>query len=239
LKRIDINIQKICGIKKVNEMSKKLKVCTEDRKEVVPREFNLMFYPIDKDDPEKFIIEETIDGYNVRYITVDEEPESPRQCDNFGKMVCLHKKYNLLGDEDHAYRREDFNSWDELRDKIESNENPGVILPLYLYDHSGITMKTSPFNDRWDSGQVGFIFVSKDKIREEFSIEDKDEISDEIIENAKKILEGEVLLYDHYLTGDVYRLVKEKFDNDGQQVDFDVVGGYYEIESAKEDLKTF
>ena len=220
-------------------MDKKLKIGTIDVDEVVQDKLSLMFDPVDKGDPEKFIIEETTDGYNVRYITVDNEPESPRQCDNFGTMVCFHKEYNL-GDGEHAYRSEDFNSWDELRDKIESNENPGVVLPLYLYDHSGITMKTSPFNDRWDSGQVGFIFVSKDKIREEFAIEDKDaEITDEIFENAKKILESEVLLYDYYLTGDVYRLVKEKFDNDGQQVDFDIVGGYYGIESTKEELKTF
>jgi len=205
---------------------------------IIPNKFNLMFAPVDTDDKEKFIIEKTPEGHNVRYITIDNEPESPRQCDNFGTMVCFHGKYNL-GDE-HGYRGETFNSWDELRQEIESNENPGVILPLYLYDHSGITMKTSPFNDRWDSGQVGFIFVSKDKIREEFAIEDKDaEITDEIFENAKKILESEVLLYDYYLTGDVYRLVKEKFDNDGQQVDFDIVGGYYGIESTKEELKTF
>lgn len=223
-------------------MEDKLKIgtkYTKDGNEAVPKEFNLMFDPVDKGDAEKFFIEETTDGYNVRYITVDKEPESPRQCDNFGTMVCFHRKYNL-GDEEHCYREKRFNSWDELRHEIESNENLGVILPLYLYDHSGITMKTVPFNDRWDSGQVGFIFVSEEKIREEFSIEDKDvEITTEILENAKKILESEVLLYDYYLIGDVYRLVKEKFDHDGQQIDFDIVGGYYGIESAKEDLKTF
>ena len=219
-------------------MDKKLEVGMTDGNEVIPKELDLMFDPVDKDDQEKFIVEKISDGYNVRYITVDKEPESPRQCDNFGTMICFHSKYNL-GDE-HGYRKEKFNSWNELRHEIESNENPGVILPLYLYDHSGITMQTHPFNDRWDSGQVGFIFVSEDKIREEFSIEDKDaKITDEILENAKKILESEVLLYDHYLTGDVYRLVKEKFDSGGCQIDFDVVGGYYGIESAKEDLKTF
>lgn len=205
---------------------------------IKPKKFNLMFDPVDTEDKEKFIIEKTPEGHNVRYITIDNEPESPRQCDNFGTMVCFHGKYNL-GDEN-SYRAGMFSSWDELRHEIESNENPGVILPLYLYDHSGITMRTHPFDDRWDSGQVGFIFVSEDKIREEFSIEDKGaDISDEILENAKKILESEVALYDSYLTGDVYRLVKEKFDNDGQQIDFDIVGSYYGIESAKEELETF
>lgn len=205
-------------------------VVGEDETDIT--KFNLMF------DPVEYRVEKTPEGYNVRYIAVDNEPESPRQCDNFGVMVCFHGKYNL-GDDEHGYRSEMFDSWDGLRDEIERNENPGVILPLYLYDHSGITMKTHPFGDRWDSGQIGFIFISKDKIMEEFSIDDKDAIADEVLESAKKILEGEVVIYDQYLTGDVYRLVKEKFDKDRQQIDRDIVGGYYGIESAREELKTF
>lgn len=193
--------------------------------------FDLMFDPIE------YAVEKTPEGYSVRYIAVDNEPESPRQCDNFGKMVCFHGKYNL-GDE-HAYRWERFNSWNELRNEIEINEHPAVIIPLYLYDHSGIAMKTYPSGNRWDSGQVGFIFVSEDKIREEFSIANNDNITDEIIENAKKILEGEVVLYNYYLSGDVYRLVKEKFDKDRKQLDHDIVGGYYGMENAREGLKAF
>jgi peroxiredoxin family protein len=203
-----------------------------DEDEMSITKFTLMFEPVE------YAVEKTPDGYNVRYIAVDNEPESPRQCDNFGKMICFHGRYNL-GDSDHGYRGERFNSWDGLRDEIERNEDPGVILSLYLYDHSGITMKTHPFNDIWDSGQVGFIFVSVEKIREEFSIENNDVITDEILESAKKILEGEVALYDCYLTGDVYRLVKEKFDKGRQQIDNDIVGGYYGIESAREELETF
>lgn len=43
-----------------------------------------------------------------------------------------------------------------------------IILPLFLYDHSGITMNTSGFNCPWDSGQVGIIYISKKKAKEEF-----------------------------------------------------------------------
>ncbi|SNS23209.1 hypothetical protein SAMN05446037_1006135 [Anaerovirgula multivorans] len=42
-----------------------------------------------------------------------------------------------------------------------------VILPLYLYDHSGITMSSSPFSCQWDSVQVGWIFCTKERFREE------------------------------------------------------------------------
>lgn len=42
-----------------------------------------------------------------------------------------------------------------------------IILPLYLYDHGGITISTRPFSCPWDSGQVGYIYASKDKFRKE------------------------------------------------------------------------
>ena len=41
-----------------------------------------------------------------------------------------------------------------------------VILPLYLFDHSGISISTGSFHDPWDSGQVGFIYASKEKAKE-------------------------------------------------------------------------
>ena len=34
-----------------------------------------------------------------------------------------------------------------------------ITLPLYLMDHSGLAMQTTSFNDPWDSGQVGWIYV--------------------------------------------------------------------------------
>lgn len=197
--------------------------------------FDLIFEPIDNKDPETIIIEETDNGYNVKYIAVDASPESPRDCDNFGTMVCFHNRYSL-GDDEHGYRHRDFNSWDELKSTIEKNEDVGVILPIYLYDHSGLTVRTFPFEDKWDSGQVGFIFASKDKIRKEFSVTD---ITDEMLGKVKTILEGEVEIYNEYLAGNVYRLVRETFDKDKNRIDYGIVGGYYGLKYTKEELKTF
>ena len=98
-------------------------------------------------------------------VVQDTNPYSPREDDNLGTMVCFHKRYELGDKTD--YRTEDYDSWDELKDKLSEDFKDGVILPLYLYDHSGITISTSSFDCRWDSGCVGFICVSKDKIKEE------------------------------------------------------------------------
>jgi len=36
-----------------------------------------------------------------------------------------------------------------------------VLLPLYLLDHSGLSISTSDFCDPWDSAQVGWIYTDK------------------------------------------------------------------------------
>lgn len=74
-----------------------------------------------------------------------------------------------------------------------------VILPLYLYDHSGITMNTSGFSCPWDSGQVGWIYADKEMLEKEYG-----KLTPETLETARRVLEGEVKEYDYYLTGQCY-----------------------------------
>jgi len=126
-------------------------------------------------------------------IEQDTDPMNPRtDWDNLGTMVCFHKRYDLGDKTD--YRSNDYDSWDELKEGIITNEGEVTILPLYLYDHSGITISTSPFDCNWDSGQIGFIFVSKHKIKKEGIDETK----------VEEYLKREVETYDQYLTGEVY-----------------------------------
>ena len=96
----------------------------------------------------------------------------------------------------------------ELRDELEILEpstlmklidrNKVVMLPLYLYDHSGITISTAPFPCSWDSGCVGMIYMTL----EEFLADGHNK--PEWPAKAQKILEDVVEEYDDYLTGNVY-----------------------------------
>lgn len=122
----------------------------------------------------------------------DTDTESPREWDNLGTMVCFHRRYDL-GDK-HDYDSDDYSGWEEMKEAIIKQEKVHTILPLYLYDHSGITISTGPFSCNWDSGQIGWIFVSKEKVKEEGMDESK----------VEDYLKGEVETYDQYLTGDVY-----------------------------------
>ena len=106
-------------------------------------------------------------NYQIEIIH-DEHPSNPRvEWDNLGTMVCFHGRYTL-GDIGHGYRSSDFNSWDELKQLIIKQVKPAVILPIYMYDHSGITISTQPFGCRFDSGQIGFIYIGKLKVMKEY-----------------------------------------------------------------------
>jgi hypothetical protein len=141
----------------------------------------------------------TLPGDRVFRMIQDDNAMDPREWDNLGTMACFHKRYGL-GDQVH-FSSDQFYGWDEMYDYIENDLDAAVILPLYLYDHSGITISTEPFSCRWDSGQIGFIYVTKETLRKEYSV---DRITEKIKEKARKVLLAEVETYDQYLTGDVY-----------------------------------
>ena len=154
---------------------------------------------------------------NIR-IEQDDCPESPREWDNLGRMVCMHRRYDL-GDK-HDYRESQFSNWDDLRKELEQEEGAVVILPLFLFDHSGITMSCSSSRFRmadsagWDWGQVGFIYATKEDILKEFS---KKRLSKKLLEKVEEILVNEVKTYDQYLTGDVWGYIIE--DDDGEHLE--------------------
>lgn len=146
-------------------------------------------------------------------VVQDSNGDSPRGWDNLGTMVCFHNRYDL-GDK-HSYDADDYSGWAEMEKAILKEEGRGtVILPLYLYDHSGVTMRTSPFGCRWDSGQVGFILTNKKTILGEFGGKI---VTKKLRERVEGILEGEVETYTQYIEGEVYGF--QIVDEEGEVVD--------------------
>lgn len=146
---------------------------------------------------EPYLIE-TVDykGYQIK-IFQDFDPESPREWDNLGEMICFHDRYQL-GDE-HSYSVEEVNAL---------VTSPYILsLPLYLYDHGGITIRTHPFSCPWDSGRVGYIIVDKEKILKEYGGK---RVTNKIRERVLSVLKSEVSIYDDFLTGRVYGYEIEK-----------------------------
>ncbi len=100
--------------------------------------------------------------------------------DNLGTMYCTHPNY-LLGDKGAVAPEA---AWGEIVCQ----------LPLYLYDHGGLTMSTGAFSCQWDSGQVGWIYLTKAAAEEA-------QVSPEEYE---LLLKSEVHIYDLYLQGEVW-----------------------------------
>lgn len=151
----------------------------------------------------------------------------------------INKKYNIINTD----------YYDSLNDKqieivwvwIEQNL---VYAPLYMYEHSIIRIKIGSFygvglpqgHARFDSGQIGFIYVDREAIKKEYRVK---KITKKVKEKVRQILEGEVKTYDNYISGQVYGYMIE--DKDGNE--FGGVWGFYGdesnnglIESAKEEI---
>ena len=171
---------------------------------------------------------ETIEhkGYTIK-IFADYYAESPRTWDNLGTMVCFHNRYDF-GDET-EHRSQDFTSWKDLKKTLA--KNAAVILPIYMYDHSGQTVSTTPFSCPWDSGQIGYIYVDKQKAREAMQVK---RLTKKTIEHVKKLLESEVKTYDVWISGSV--LGYEIIDNQNDE-QIDSCWGYYSEEDLIEDAK--
>ena len=212
---------------------------------------------------------ETIDcGKGVKVQIFQEvDLSSPRENDNnLGHMCCWHQKYNL-GDK-HSFSTprdlyshlaeelgEDTSDTDTLDQLLAKLDDRYVFLPLYLYDHGGITMSTRAFSDPWDSGQVGIIYMSLKEAenswlalasRRALSIMPSvkgwespvyyahDNTTKTLRERAIDVLSAEVKFYDQYLTGDVwyYRIETPEDKN------VDSCGCFYGLDSARAEGKT-
>lgn len=89
-------------------------------------------------------------------------------------------------------------NWDS-----EHRLNPGIALirPLSLYDHSGITIFAGAPTCRWDSGQVGWQYITDKALADEWN-------GDEA--KALKYMDATLETYDDYLTGNVHGYIVER-----------------------------
>jgi len=195
-------------------------------------------------------------------IEVDSDVSNPRDEDcNFGTMVCWHKRY-MLGDKKPDYEPYEF-CWRLMQEREWNIQNKDIpeygyiedrhiaayidkhfcVLPLFLYDHGGITMSTGRFSCPWDSGQVGYIYVSLEECQANWMVPDagwKHPLQDHegnsltMYEYAERLLKGEVETYDNYLTGDVYGFIIEQretvendIDDDPEWEEVDSCWGFY------------
>lgn len=130
-------------------------------------------------------------------ITINQDLDSglnPRtDYDNLGTIKAWHRRY-ILGD---------INNQGDLLEELKMHQaNQDLVMPLYMLDHSGISLSTSDFNDSWDSGLLGFIFVSKETLAKEGLDETQ----------AKQCIRSELNTYNDYLAGNMWYFTVETWN---------------------------
>lgn len=193
-------------------------------------------------------------GYTIKISQDDCQEESPRDWENLGVMICFHRGMKL-GDDPRSREvttklfnepypiidGEEYSMESLLSDHyalaawLRTCKDVAVCLPIYAYEHSNITISAGrgyPFCDPWDSGQLGWIFATKNMLRKEYGVK---HVTKSIIEKATRALEQEVKTYDQFLTGDVWGY--QILSPDGDEMDGSCWGFYgqeYAIQEAKE-----
>lgn len=167
------------------------------------------------------------------------EAESPRDWDNLGTFWTMDRRYNSP---DKMPRQNIFESMAKVQGMAQTGTaetiekrlvNKAIWFPVWKYEHSGVAYRaaaSNPFSCRWDSGQVGWIFVLKSDLRKAYNVK---RLTAKIRGIAAEILQSEVFTYSQWANGEVYSYTIT--DAAGNEVDS--CGGFIGwddvIESAK------
>lgn len=153
-------------------------------------------------------------GYTIS-IEQDEMAESPINSDRRVNTIMFIRRYRLGDKHSYADMDEMFEDyarffdyekycsadrklqygeisvreyWKEIRNIFFDNV---IYENIYAYSHGGIVLSNTPFNDTWDSGLVGIIFVKK---------EDAQDVFNGVANPLVKIIEE----YSHWINGDCW-----------------------------------
>ena len=150
-------------------------------------------------------------------VWVDDFPSNPfEDWDATATIVHWHPRYSL-GDQVSIPGSPE--EMEELIESVKRDYGATVVLPLYLYDHSGITVSTKPFSCQWDSGQVGLVFMSAKAIKDGWG--DHPHPTDE---DLPDIIASSLNSFDRYIRGEVYGYSVTRENGDEQD---GPVGGFY------------
>lgn len=139
-------------------------------------------------------------------------------------------------------RNEYYREVDAMKGKVYDKilDRHYVMLPLYLYDHSGLSMSVGSFSCPWDSGQVGYIYMTRETILDNWGGKI---LTKAIKQKAIDSMTATVTEYDSYLTGDVYGVCHELFVNVGtdrepewESYDEEACWGFYGSDYVEQEM---
>jgi hypothetical protein len=146
-------------------------------------------------------------------VSYDESPDNPR--DLFVRTILHldHSRYDLAQETGLGSPRDYDEGTAGFEAALREDYPEFRLVPVYGYEHGGLSLSLTPFSDPWDSGQAGIILIHKD--------------------DADAAAQAELEEYTAYLNGHLYRWTLDDDENDL----YEGAGGYLSIEDALEDAK--
>lgn len=168
------------------------------------------------------IFTDTKNGYSIKVVT-DNTLENPRlDCSNLGTLICFGRRVSF-GDMSHNFQPYEFLMHLLERHSFENGETldsfllhtdeqktvcaimkelkkDHILVPVFLYQHSGDILSSCPFGDKWDSAQIGWIYTNKPAVFDRYG-----SWSDETIQKARAALEDELRTYNAFINNECYR----------------------------------
>ena len=160
-------------------------------------------------------MEDCIKSKDVKYI--DRNYRVEIHCDEYCDM-----DWDDLGDHlgtiysNHRNWNPDEHNVDEILDEENRPDSENyVYVPIWMYEHSGVTIHASvrnPYSCPWDSGCAGLIACSKEKILKEYG-----NLSEETIQKVKDVMVSEIHELDLLYQGEVYGYIVIYVGEDGEE----------------------
>ena len=148
--------------------------------------------------------------FNIKYFALENDEDGyDYKATYIGWDKAEHEYYIQYGDE--GLIEDILNSLanNEMMILLQTHATESIaIMPVFVYEHSMISISTGSYGDPWDSGCAGFAYIEKDKYEKMCGKDTWD------IELVRQNIEMEVHTYDQYLQGDVYCYWDEEYDVD-------------------------
>lgn len=150
--------------------------------------------------------------------------------DNFFRFLSCHRRLyadfnKIINFDGFSMENDGFYSLEHIEAFFYKNDM--IYIPVYLYDHSGYEISTSPFSCPFDSGTLGYLYTTKDDLRKLYS---RKRVTQKIIDQATNLMKNFVEKeWSMYLRGETFGY--EITDNTGNLIES--IYGFYGYENTK------
>src|SRR3990167_470153 len=141
------------------------------------------------------------------------------------------RRIELFSDPD-AQSRHDLSNALKNEDDTEELGEPLIGLPVYVYEHGNVSMRTRAFSCPWDSGQSGFIYITKETA---LGWQGGKRLTKAKLDRVYKSLESIAETYGQWCNGECYYYTIE--DENGDDIG-ESCGGFIGYEYAMQEAKS-